>query len=132
MEGTERRSRGTWASDFPDEIQYVRRCILKRRFLMGPPHEYKFTPPPALSRKDRCTLLQPVVEEYSRFLFFLPFHPIKNLNWGDIMTAVMSHPFIPLSTSTIFLLLFSVMDLCIYNERAGVHEHVGQNIKWCQ
>lgn len=67
------------------------------------------------------------------FLFFYPyFYPITKLNWGDIMAAVMSHPFIPLSTSTIFLLLFSVMDPCIYNERACVREHVGQNIKWCQ
>lgn len=57
VEGTERRScrggdggdvgdggtggRRTGASDFPDEIQYVRRCILKRHLLMGPPHEYK-------------------------------------------------------------------------------------------
>lgn len=41
-----------WASDFPDEIHNVRRCILKRRFLMSPPHEYKF-PTAAATRTER-------------------------------------------------------------------------------
>lgn len=80
----------TWASDFPDEIQYVRRCILKRHFLMGPPHEYKFPPPPLSELEGRTHLASTHSGEVQRFLFFyhnIYFHPITEKKWGDFTAA---------------------------------------------
>lgn len=83
---------GTWASDFPDEIQYVRRCILKRHFLMGAPHEYKFPPPPSSELEGQMHLASAHSGEVQRCLSFffhhnIYFHPITEKNWGDFTPA---------------------------------------------
>lgn len=125
---------GTWASDFPDEVQYVRRCILKRHFLMGPPTEYKFTPPPGSELEGRTHLASAHSGEVQRclsFFYHIYFHPITEKNWGDFMSAAYDssiHTFCLVSFTSLFsvcvcaraLVRVCVMDSRIYNKRVSV------------
>lgn len=133
VERTERRSwwrgwgvGGLWASDFPDEIHNVRRCILKRRFLMGPPHEYKFPAATAATTRSElegqthlASTRREEAQPFSFFFFFLTSTPIQSQNPTGMTSRRplwLIHSYFCLTAASV-LLLFRVTGPRVYNDR---------------